>query len=102
MKLHDVVKLREVIADGSTGEWFEYYYGVNAIPTFHPPSLKNPVHVRADMPTDGWHDGDSPALKRRAKQDLTEIMKRVRRQTGKPEITKSAAYPIFPSIQQNY
>jgi hypothetical protein len=100
MKLSDVVQLRGIEADGSTGEWFEYYYGTNAIPTHHPPSLKNPARVRADMPTDGWHDNDSPALKKRARQDLHEIMKRVRRQTGKPEVTRSAAYPIFPSIQQ--
>jgi|SRR5215471_4746568 len=98
MKLWDAVQLRSIQADGETGEWFETYYGMQPIPTFHPPSLKKPAHIVPDQSTDGWHPNDPPALKQRARQDLAEIMKRVRRQTGKPELTQQALYPVFPSI----
>ena len=98
MKLADVIRLSKIQADGSTGEWFQTYYGLATIPTFHPPSLKNPVRPQIDLPTDGWHEDDPEHLKKRAKEDLAEILKRLRTQTGKPEVTQQAQYPIFPNI----
>lgn len=100
MRLADAVKLRNIRADGSTGEWFEVYYGYSTIPTFHPPSLKDPIPVPVDMPTDGWHEDDPDELKQKAREELAEVMRRLLRQSGKPELTQQALYPIFPAISR--
>lgn len=75
-----------------------YYYGLSPISTLHPPSLRNPQEVKVPTAQDGFKYGDPEEAKEQAMQDLVEIHKRLRRQTGKPEIAHTAAYPIFPSM----
>lgn len=74
-------------------DYRELYYGIQPIPTDHPPSLKNPVPVKTPMAQDGWKEGDSAKAKKQAVQDLVEIHKRLRRQQGKPEIAQQALIP---------
>ena len=81
-----------------TAEHLEVYIGLAPIPSDHPPSLKNPIKVKVPVAQDGWRKGDSKAARAQARQDLVEIHKRLRRQSGKPEISQGANYPIFPNV----
>lgn len=85
--------------DGPAGsDWYETYIGLSPIPHDHPPSLKNPQEVSIPTAQDGWKKGDSKAARTRALNDLVEIHKRLRRQIGKPTISQTAIYPMFPNI----
>ena len=96
------MKLRDLRADGSTGEWFETYGALTPIGSYHPPSLRNPQKVKQTTAQDGWKKGDSKASRQQAMRDLVEIHKRLRRQFGKPEIAQGANYPLYPSIAQTF
>lgn len=93
--------MKYIMADQSTGEWFQVYNFLAPISSQHPPSLKNPQKVKIPTAQDGWKRGDSKKQKKQAMKDLIEIHRRVRRQFGKPEITQGAHYPLFPNIAQN-
>lgn len=108
MKLGDLIELR-----ASTGgiiwispsepagmDYQEVYHGLAPIGTFNPPSLKNPQKVKIPTAQDGWRPGDSKAARVQAIQDLIEIHKRMRRQIGKPEVSETAAFPVYPDIQR--
>lgn len=96
MKLETAAALRRI----ESQDWFEYYTGLSPVPNFHPPSLKNPKRVPQRFPQRGWRRGDSPSAKRLAKDDMREIIKRLRRQIGKPELAVTAPMPLFPDIQK--
>lgn len=99
MTLIGYLRLR---AEGSGAEWFEYRSGLQPVPTYHPPSLKNPQEVKIPTPQDGWKKGDSKKARQQALSDLYEIHKRMRRQIGKPEIAHQALYPIYPNIKHSF
>lgn len=88
------IRLAEVRAIGN--EWFETYGTYSPMPPFHPPSLRNPQKVKQDWPQTGWKRTDTPEAKRQARQDMVEIMKRIRRQIGKPEVSQVAQRPVMP------
>jgi hypothetical protein len=107
MRLLEEVQYRRLVAESSNwnsplspvgNDYLETYLGRSPIPTSHPPSLKNPQHVKVPTAQDGWKPGLSKKARAQALQDLVEIHKRLRRQTGKPEISQGANYPMFPSI----
>lgn len=103
MTLRQVLELK---ADGSItwqsptgpmpGDAVSYHYGISPISTIHPPSLRRPLGVKIPTAQDGFRYGDPEVAKQQAMSDLAEIHKRLRRQTGKPEIAQQVAYPIFP------
>ncbi len=74
-------------------DWAEIYYGQQPIPDDHAPSLKNPIRTKIPTAQEGWTPGASKAKRTQALQDLVEIHKRLRRQTGKPEIAQQALIP---------
>lgn len=78
-------------------EFFEYSQ-LTPIPTSHPPSLKNPKKVKVPSDLDTWHHGNSKAARKKAAQDVNDIMQRTRRQIGRPTIAHVAPMPVFPSI----
>lgn len=89
---------KQVESTATGSEYFQTAVGLAMVPQAHPPSLRNPQHVKQDTATDGWKHGASKQARAKAKEDLAEVLKRLRRQTGKPELAQTAAYPIFPSI----
>lgn len=93
MNLRQYIALQEITG----AEHFEYTQ-ISPISTQHPPSLKNPQRVKQDTSQQGYRKGDPKKLKDRAKSDLVEIHKRMRRQIGKPEVSYVAPMPLFPSI----
>lgn len=90
------IKTTKMEAEGE--EYFQTIGPLVAIPTAHPPSLRNPQRVKQVWPQDGWHRGDTKKQKYIARQDMVEIMKRVRRQIGKKEVSETAAMPLFPML----
>lgn len=78
----------------------EVYIGRTPLSNTHPPSLKNPLKTKIPTAQDGWKKNSPEALKRRAKADMAEILKRTRRQIGKPEIAHVAPMPFYPTINQ--
>lgn len=82
-------------------DWYEAYIGISPMLNDHPPSLKNPKLTKIPLATDGWKKGDSKQARQQALSDLVEIHKRLRRQIGKPEVSKTADYPVFPDIARN-
>ena len=81
-------------------DWTETYIGLRPIPNSHPPSLKNPQRVKIPTSRDGWRKGDSRKAKDQARKDLVEVMKRTKRQIGKPTISIGVPYPMFPRMNQ--
>jgi hypothetical protein len=101
MILSAQIERRMRYLSGIGSEWFEYFSGLQPVGRFHPPSLKNPQKVKLPpSPQDGWHRGDSKQARARAKQDMAEIHRRLRRQIGKPEISEVASYPLFPDFSR--
>ena len=108
MKIRQLIDLR---ADGGINytspaspvgvDYTEAYLGISPISKVHPPSLKNPKEVAIPTAQDGWHKDDSKAAKRQAREDLAIIHQRLRRQLGKPEVSQTALFPIFPDIARN-
>jgi hypothetical protein len=95
------MKLRALLDLQALGnEYFEYTGQLQPVGRFHPPSLKNPQQVKTPMAQDGWHKGASHKARQKALKDLAEIHKRLRRQIGKPELSRTADYPVFPNLQQ--
>lgn len=85
--------------DANDGNWFETYGGIHVIPTYHPPSLKNPKKEDDPLATTGWKKGDSKKKKKVAREDMRIIEERNRRDsTGQPQISHRAVYPSFPSM----
>lgn len=82
-------------------DWSETYIGLRPISNTHPPSLKNPLRVKLPTSRDGWKKGDSKKAKKHAREDMVEIMKRTKRQIGKPTLSIGAPYPMFPKIGQS-
>ena len=78
-------------------DWYDAYIGTSPIPNDHPPSLKNPKLTKIPLAQDGWKKGDSKKAKDQAMDDLVEIHKRLRRQTGKPEVSFPALNPVYPT-----
>jgi hypothetical protein len=78
MKLTEEVKLQQLASNAEAPELY-----LSPISTLHPPSLKNPIRVK--LP-------DPPSHK-----DVKEILKRVRRQSGKPQVSQTAQYPVYPA-----
>jgi hypothetical protein len=95
MKLRTVIEL-----DALGNEWFDYWANLQPLPNSHPPSLKNPQKVKIPTAQDGWKKGASKAARKQAMQDMVEIHKKLRRQIGRPTVSKTADYPIFPNTQQ--
>jgi hypothetical protein len=96
MTLRDIIAMREMMAVDPS----ESAMGLTVLAPFHPPSLKNPIKVKQDIPADGWHRSDSPAAKRRARQDLVLIMQRTIRQAGRPSTADYGAItPWFPDTR---
>ena len=95
MRIGEEIKLRAI-----ANEWFEYSSGYQVLPTSHPPSLKNPQKAKIPTATEGFEKGASKAQRQQALSDLVEIHKRMRRQTGKPEISHQALFPLHPNISQ--
>ncbi len=62
------------------------------IPTFHPPSSKNPQRVPQPMPFDGWRKGASKAARENAKGDMYTTMQRLRNVAPRPVITQTTQY----------
>lgn len=104
------MRLRDYIdADGSitwtsplspVGQDFQdVHIGLTTLPQTHPPSLKNPKKVKIPYSDDGWRKGSTKEERKQAIQDLFEIIKRTRRQIGKPEVAITAPMPVFPDIQ---
>jgi hypothetical protein len=93
MNLAATIRYQQIIADGAVGEYFGL---LQPIDTQHPPSLKNPKKVRARTPADGWHESDSDDSKKMAREDLGEVLDRLRRQIGRPAVAQSALAPVFP------
>ncbi len=62
------------------------------IPTFHPPSSKNPQRVPQPMPFDGWKRGASKAARENAKGDMYTTMQRLRNVAPRPVITQTTQY----------
>jgi hypothetical protein len=91
-------RLRELKSIGE--DWFSYHSGLLPISNLHPPSLKNPIAVKVPTAQDGWKKKDSDRKKRQAREDLVEVHKRMRRQSGKPELAETASYPVYPSFGQ--
>lgn len=97
--------LIELQADGSiswqspTGptstDTIAYHYGISPISKLHPPSLKRPINVKVPTAQDGFRYGDPQEMKEQAMKDLVEIHKRLRRQTGKPEIAETTKMPVL-------
>lgn len=77
-------------AEDIKAEYFESTTGLNVLPTSYPPSLKNRKPVNEPLASDGWHKKDSKKAKTQARKDMAEIMKRTRRQIGKPELAQTA------------
>lgn len=92
-------ELNKIKALGSD-DYLQWGSSLSPLNRFHPPSLKNPQKVKQDLPTDGWHKGDSGKSKKQARQDLAEIVKRIRRQIGKPEVSRTASAPVFPEVDR--
>lgn len=80
---------------------FEIWGPISPIPTSHPPSLKNPIHVKQDWLQDGWHKNDPKEKKAQARKDLAVTMQRVLRQRGKPTVAHTAVMPVFPSVNSS-
>lgn len=78
----------------------EEMFGLQPIPSSHPPSLKNPMKVKLPTPQDGWGKHDSKAARKQAYADMAEIHKRSLTQMGKPNIAHVAQYPMFPRIDE--
>jgi hypothetical protein len=79
-------------------DWFEVAIGICPIPHDHAPSLKNPIITKIPTAQDGFHKNDSKAAKAQAMKDLIEIHRHLRRQYGKPEIARTADFPLYPSF----
>jgi len=102
-----VRQVQSVSADGSINwkspsgpvgpDWYDAYIGTSPIPHDHAPSLKNPILTKIPTAQDGWKKGDSKKAKAKAMDDLVEIHKRLRRQTGKPEVSFPALNPVYPT-----
>jgi hypothetical protein len=82
------------------GDFVEFNNGLQPVPTSHPPSNRNPILVKQDYPTDGWHRGDSAEARKKAMEDLVTLHQRMRRQYGKPEVSQTAQLPVFPNYHQ--
>jgi len=98
MKLACIIGMQTLIskavqADGGDAHG---YGGMTPIPTFHPPSAKNPIRVKVPSPADGWHDSDSSASKLQARKDLMQILKRTGRQPGSGANAYTAIVPWYP------
>ncbi len=78
--------------------WTELHPGIQPVPTFHPPSLKNPIPVKQSSALDGFRKGDSAQSRIQAQKDLLLILSWCRRQFGKPEIYQTAQIPLFPDL----
>jgi len=74
------VNLRQHLVLCGFEDHFETYRLGTPIPTAHPPSLKNPIKVNQETAQDGWHKKDSKKKKKRARQDLKEIMRKTMNQ----------------------
>lgn len=107
MKLTDEIKYRALAADGSINwtspsgpvgsDWYEVVVGLSPVPSEHPPSLKNPKLTKIPTAQDGWKQGSSAKARKQALSDLVEIHKRLLKQ-GRPTLSRTAHYPLFPSI----
>lgn len=78
----------------------EEMFGLQPIPHDHPPSLKNPQKVKIPTAQDGWKKGSSKAARNQAYNDMAEIHRRARTQTGKPNVAHVANYPLFPDYHE--
>lgn len=97
---HQWQELNEVKATAPPVGWFETYGSLSPVPTFHPPSLKNPIKVKQNDPTTGWKKDATKEQRKKAIQDLIEQHKRARRNIGKPEVSEVASFPLAPSIDR--
>lgn len=84
-------------ASPSSPDFQQVNYGITPVPSTHAPSLRNPIKTKIPTAQEGWKKGDSAESRRQAMQDLVEIHKRLRRQTGKPEIAQQALMPATVS-----
>ena len=75
---------------------YEIYVGMQPLHSEKPPSLKNPIYTKIPTAQDGWQKNSSRADRAKAISDLVELHSRMRRQTGKPEISRQAQVPSFP------
>lgn len=101
MTLRTLLELR---ADGSVnwqsptgplvGDTVSYHYGISPVSKMHPPSLRRPLAVKIPTAQDGFRYNDPEEMKQQAMKDLAEIHKRLRRQTGKPEIAETTKFPL--------
>jgi hypothetical protein len=95
------MKLRALMELRGEGTDFELWGPISPIPKAHAPSLKNPKHVPVDTAQQGWGKNDPVALKKRAREDMAVILRRVARQPGKPTPAETAGFPLFPNIHQS-
>ena len=79
------MKLTDMIALQSAEDPFYTATLQTPLGRFHPPSLKNPILVPQELPSDGWQPGASKKARAQAIADLILIVQRSKR-NGKPEI----------------
>jgi hypothetical protein len=99
MTLSQSIRLSELAAIGN--EWFDHYASIHPIATGHPPSLKNPQKVKIPTAQDGWRKGDSRRSRDAAESDVLVLKDKMLRQIGKPTISRTADYPMYPQIVQS-
>ena len=77
---------QKIILGAYTSEHFETFQLPTPIPTNHPPSLSNPKSIQQqETAQDGWRKKDSKRKKKRAREDLKEIVRKTLNQ-GRPTL----------------